>query len=179
MLIVRVKQVTETEFKTYFCVSVSCEENSLHILTHGNTKNKRNPYIKTSSLKGKTHSHRLRWHIRWCSTVLLLERDAAVLGVDTTFNLCNLWTKDTSYRNKRLVNPRTGDNPVFLGPALLHFTYFLQIALEMLAIKSEIVNLKKIGVDMEDAIFNGMKSIFKQLTSLLCVKHLRGWVQKN
>ena len=80
-------------------------------------------------------------------------------------------------QKQRLVNPRTGDNPVFLGPTLLHFTKdeftFSRLALEILAIKPERVNLKKIGVDMEDAIFNGMKYIFKGLNRLLCVKHLR------
>ena len=111
------------------------------------------------------------------------KKDVAVLGVDTTFNLCNLWATDTCYRNKRLVNPRTGDNPVFLSPTLLHFTKdeftFSRLALEILAIKPEIGNLKKIGVDMEDAIFNGMKSIFKGLNRLLCVKHLNGRDQKK
>ena len=67
---------------------------------------------------------------------------------------------------------------MFLGPALLLFTKdessFSRLALEMLAIKSEIVNLRKIGGDMEDPIFNGMKAIFKELHRLLCVKNLRG-----
>ena len=111
------------------------------------------------------------------------KKDAAVLGVDITFNICNLWATDTCYRNKRLVNPRTGDNPLFLGPTLLHFQKdeftFSRFALEILAIKPEIGNLKKIGVDMEDAIFNGMKSIFKGLNRLLCVKHLKGRDQKK
>ena len=46
MLIVRVKQVTETEFKPYVCViyhrtkSDSGDEDSIQILPHGNTKNK-------------------------------------------------------------------------------------------------------------------------------------------
>ena len=56
MLIVRVKQVTETEFKPYVCViyhrtkSDSGEEDSIQIFPHANTKNKHkdNPYIRTS-----------------------------------------------------------------------------------------------------------------------------------
>ena len=31
---------------------------------------------------------------------------AAVLGTDITFGLCNLWVKDTGYRNKRILNPQ-------------------------------------------------------------------------
>ena len=43
---------------------------------------------------------------------------AAVLGTDITFGLCNLWVTDTSYRNKRLLNPQRGKHPVFLGPSI-------------------------------------------------------------
>ena len=48
--------------------------------------------------------------------------EARVFAVDTTFNLCNLWITDTSYRNKRLVNIIDGKTPVHLGPIMLHFT---------------------------------------------------------
>lgn len=44
------------------------------------------------------------------------------LGVDTTFNLCDLWLTDTSYRNQRLSKISDGKNPVFLGPSMFHFT---------------------------------------------------------
>ena len=40
---------------------------------------------------------------------------ASVLGVDTTFNLFNMWVTDTCYHNKRVINPETGNNPIFLG----------------------------------------------------------------
>ena len=45
-----------------------------------------------------------------------------VLGVDTTFNLRNLWVADTCYHNKRMVNIETGNNLMFLGPTLFHLT---------------------------------------------------------
>ena len=48
--------------------------------------------------------------------------EAVVFAVDTTFNLCDLWITDTSYRNKRLVNTIDGGAPVHLGPIMLHFT---------------------------------------------------------
>ena len=48
--------------------------------------------------------------------------EAGVFAVDTTFNLCDLWITDTSYRNKRLVNTIDGGAPVHLGPIMLHFT---------------------------------------------------------
>ena len=43
------------------------------------------------------------------------------LAIDTTFNLCDLWLTDTSYRNRRLVVDTTGKSPVFFGPCMFHF----------------------------------------------------------
>ena len=48
--------------------------------------------------------------------------EAGVFAVDNTFNLCDLWITDSSYRNKRLVNTIDGGAPVHLGPIMLHFT---------------------------------------------------------
>ena len=33
-------------------------------------------------------------------------------------------------------------------------------------------NLKRVGVDMENAIFNGLKAVFTNLQCLRCVKHI-------
>ena len=61
----------------------------------------------------------------------------SVLPIDTTFNLCDLWITDTSYRNKRLINQESGKNPIFVGPMMFHFTKdegaFSRFALELLA----------------------------------------------
>ena len=43
-----------------------------------------------------------------------------VLCIDTTFNLCENWVSDCCYNNIRLEN-LNGKNPVFLGPAMIHF----------------------------------------------------------
>ena len=53
---------------------------------------------------------------------ILLRGNSSVLGVDTTFNLCNMWVTDTCYHNKRIIKPKTGNNPLFLGPTLFYFT---------------------------------------------------------
>ena len=102
--------------------------------------------------------------------------NSSVLGVDTTFNLCELWVTDSSYRNKRIINMKTGNHPVFLGPSLFHFTKdqstFARFALELQACNSEIRKLKKVGLDMEDAIFQGIKHFFPDIKQLYCVRHL-------
>ena len=43
------------------------------------------------------------------------------LEIDTTFNLCDLWVTDTSYRKRRLVVDATGKSPVFFGPCMFLF----------------------------------------------------------
>lgn len=64
-----------------------------------------------------------------------------VFGVDTTFNLCNLWAADTCHHNKRMVNLEIGNNLMFLGPTLFHFTNndktFSRIARELLDTERE------------------------------------------
>ena len=104
--------------------------------------------------------------------------NTSVLGVDTTYNLCDLWMTDTCYRNKRLINPRTQDHPVFLGLMMFHFTKhdetFMGFALELFTSHPEILNLKCIGVDLESAIFNGFKAVFPNLGGLICVRHING-----
>lgn len=99
------------------------------------------------------------------------------LAVDTTFNLCDLWLTDSSYKNKRLVNTLTGTSPVFFGPCMLHFTKdveaFSRFALELRAGNAALKDLKTIGVDMEAAIFNGFKIHQPDVSRLICVRHLK------
>ena len=110
---------------------------------------------------------------KFCTT----ELEASVFAVDTTFNLCDMWITDTSYRNKRLLNPTTGKHPVFLGPVMLQFSKnektFGRFALELVSANPKLKHLKKIGVDFESAIFNGFSNIIPTVSRLICVHHLK------
>ena len=103
--------------------------------------------------------------------------DAVPLAFDTTFNLCDLWLTDTSYRNKRLLNESTGTSHVFLGPCMFHFTKgeeaFSRFASETRTGNSGLDDLKILGVDMESAIHNGFKCHNQELPRLVCVRHLK------
>ena len=105
------------------------------------------------------------------------DSNPSVLPIDTTYNLCDLWVTDSSYRNKRLINRASGNYPVFIGPMMLHFTKdenaFGRFALELLSADHELVGLKNIGVDMEKAIYRGFKNIIPSVSRLLCVRHLK------
>ena len=97
-------------------------------------------------------------------------QNTSVLGTDTTYNLCDMWVTDLCYQNKRLIRNYSGHHPVFLGPFLFHFTKdnqtFTRFTLELQASNPETRKLKKIGVGMEDPIFNGMQSLFPDVSKL-------------
>ena len=73
----------------------------------------------------------------------------------------------------------SGVHPIYLGPTLLHFTKdtrtFTQFALEIQACNPEKRGIKKIGFDLEDAIYNGVKILFPEAQQLHCVRHLKQW----
>ena len=110
--------------------------------------------------------------VHFCCT----DFNATTLAIDTTFNLCNLWVTDTTYRNKRLINLETKKTSVFLGPIMLHFTKddnaFARFALELLHANKDVKKLKQVGVDIESAIYNGFQQHFPDLGRLLCVRQL-------
>ena len=71
----------------------------------------------------------------------------------------------------------SGVHPVYLGPTLLHFTKdtqtFTQFVLEIQACDPETRGIKKISVDKEDAIYNGVEILFTEAQQLYCVRHLK------
>ena len=73
------------------------------------------------------------------------DTETSVLGIDTTFNLCDLWITGSCYKNDRLVHNASGNHPVFLGPLLFYFTKdkstFTRFALEMIGLDPEITNI--------------------------------------
>ena len=103
---------------------------------------------------------------------------SAVLSIDITFNLGELWLTYSSFRNKNLINNNAnGNHPIFLGPCFFHFkkdeSIFCRFFMEMIAIDPRLKNIKKIGPDMEMAIYNGISAISEKLELLICVFHLK------
>ena len=102
--------------------------------------------------------------------------EAGVFAVDTTYNLCDLWITDTSYRNKYLVNTIDGGTPVHLVPVMLHFTKdektFGRFRLENLSTNQNLKNISFIGVELKSAIFIALKTMIPGLRRLICVRHV-------
>ena len=87
-----------------------------------------------------------------------------------------MWVTDSCYRNQRIVNDTTGKHPVYLGPSIFHFTTdvntFKRLGLEIQACDIRTRSLHKIGIDMEEAILQGVTSMFPDVQHLYCVHHL-------
>ena len=83
---------------------------------------------------------------------------------------------DSCYRNQRIVNNTTGKHPVYLGASIFHFTkdvnIFKRFGLEMQPCDIRKRSVRKIGIDMEEAILQGVASMFPDVQHLYCVRHL-------
>ena len=59
----------------------------------------------------------------------------------------------------------------------MHFTKdegtFRKFCVELISANPHLIDLKKVGVDMEAAIFNGFQSVISKLLQLYCARHLR------
>ena len=91
------------------------------------------------------------------------DNNSYVLGIDTTFKLCNMWITGTLYHNKRLLSSRTRKSLVHLIPVMMHFTKdegtFSRFCVELISASPQLINLKKVGVDVEAAVFSGFQSV--------------------
>ncbi|XP_065068994.1 uncharacterized protein LOC135694219 isoform X2 [Rhopilema esculentum] len=98
-----------------------------------------------------------------------------ILGMDTTFNICDMWVTDTVFQNLRLMNDK-GEHPWFYGPVLLHMKKskdtFSRFAIDLVVGNSSIRDLPFLGTDMEKAMYQGFKGVMPNLKNLLCVKHM-------
>ena len=90
------------------------------------------------------------------------------LSVDPTFDLGDFSVTVTSYRNLLLKNRTTGQNPVMIGPMLVHrrklFSSYHFFASSLVSLKPSISHLQAFG---EENLFNAFSA------QLSCAKHLR------
>ena len=63
------------------------------------------------------HRRQVKDFVKFCCT----GQNTSVLGIDTTYNLCNMWVTGSCYQN-RLIRNYSGHHPVFLSPVLFRFT---------------------------------------------------------
>ena len=101
-----------------------------------------------------------------------------IFSVDTTFEVCEgLWLTDTSYPNLSLLKD-DGTHPEFPGPSFWHFRKdrkaFRRFASELVVECPELLDLPRIGHDLDKAQMLGFKDIFRASASAWCTQHIKG-----
>ncbi|CAB4032414.1 Hypothetical predicted protein, partial [Paramuricea clavata] len=87
----------------------------------------------------------------------------SVLGIDPTFNIFdrNISLTVSTYRNLKLVNPKTGKPPVFVGPLLMHqrkdWKTFSKFAHSLTMAKPKLEGVLACGTDGGKALIDGFK----------------------
>ena len=101
-----------------------------------------------------------------------------VLGVDKTFNLCDMHVTVTCYKQLSVTKVSTSEPPIFIGPMFIHdnsdfdtySNFFLNLKVKLNDVDTS--NLV-IGTDDERALVNAIKMAFPDSNHILCTRHLR------
>ena len=95
----------------------------------------------------------------------------SVFRIDTTFEIIDgLWVTDTSYTNESIIKVDDQENPEFPGPMMVHFrkdeATYRRFAGELVTENPALLNVRKIGTDMDNALTNGIGSILSKADQL-------------
>lgn len=108
--------------------------------------------------------------------------NGSVLGIDRTFNLGPCFVTTTTYKNRKVVKRETLQNPIFLGPTMLHWDRETESYHKFfchLNNKLRFPSGLKVGSDEERAvILKAVRHAFRDLVQLLCTKHLKDNVRR-
>ena len=108
----------------------------------------------------------------------------AVIGVDRTFNLGDMFVTVMVFKQSALIRKERGESPIFIGPVFLHgeatqstyCKFFTHIAERMRSSGCCMQNFI-FGSDDEKAMTSALKYAFPEATHLLCTRHLMGNVK--
>ena len=82
-----------------------------------------------------------------------------------------LWLRDTSYTNTALVKTKDTKYFEFSGSMMVHFTKdqrtYRCLATEIVTAKANLSNISMISHDMDQAIKNGLTSLFSRAENLV------------
>ncbi|KAK3101791.1 hypothetical protein FSP39_006376 [Pinctada imbricata] len=102
----------------------------------------------------------------------------SILCVDKTFNLCDMHVTATCYKQVSVVDEKTNESPIFLGPMFIHdssdfgtYASFFNHLGTLLANTdtSQLV----IGSDEEVALVNAITHAFPNAQHILCTRHIK------
>ena len=100
-----------------------------------------------------------------------------VLGVDKTFNLCDMHVSVTCYKQLSVVRETTKESPIFIGPVFIHDNSDFETYCHFfhhLKVKLVDVDMNKlvVGSDDERAMVKAITTAFPEATHTLCTRHL-------
>jgi hypothetical protein len=104
--------------------------------------------------------------------------DSTVLGIDKTYNLCDMYVTVFCFKNLSVVRTGAegGGHPLFMGPILIHADSSFETYSDFfshLRIRLGEVSGLIIGSDDEKAIKKAIAYCFPEAKSLSCVRHLK------
>ena len=110
-----------------------------------------------------------------------------IVNLDTTFNLGKFYVSYLTYRNLSLKNPRSGTNPIFIGPAFVHLyrdkATYLRFATELKYYdklhENKLQHTKLIATDDDESLHGAFRSVFTQTEFILCANHLRKDIKRK
>jgi hypothetical protein len=107
----------------------------------------------------------------------------SVLTVDPTFDLGDFLFTPTVYRNTALQHRRTGTNPFFIGPALIHYrkyyTTYHYFASTIVGEEPSLSGLLAFGTDGERNLYKSWETVFTKADHLRCTNHSKRNVDRK
>ena len=101
----------------------------------------------------------------------------SIVGVDKTFNLIDMHVTVMTYKQVSVIDPKTGDHPIFFGPMYLHdnsdfesYANFFHHISNHLADSD--TSKMVIGSDEEGGLVKGITRAFPDATHILCTRHI-------
>ena len=110
---------------------------------------------------------------RFCTS----SSEFGILTVDPTFSLGEFDVTPVTYRHLLLETKRNRNNPVFLGPVLIHyrktFTTYLYFASSLVGLSQQLEGVRAFGTDGEEALGDAFAHEFRFSQRLTCFIHVR------
>ena len=107
----------------------------------------------------------------------------SVLSVDPTFSLGDFSVTCITYRHLLLIDPRTGQSPIMLGPLFVHqsksYTTYHFFASSLLGIAPKLVGVLAFGTDGEKALVKAFKRQLQFAVHLRCFRHIRQDIKRK
>ena len=106
-----------------------------------------------------------------------------VISIDPTFSLGDFSVTCIAYRNLLVIDTRTGESPIMLGPMLVHqrklYATYHFFSSTLIGIVPKLANVLAFGTDGEEAVVKAFKQQFSFAIHLRCFRHMKQDIQRK